>query len=283
MNGSSVAGVLCFALLAPLAGGLLSGLERIITAFLIDNEFPEFVQLIQPFKDILGLFRSEDQPGEKNVSPYAAAYIFITVISGCAFFYGGSMMPVVLLLIAAGTAYIAGIAISQKTYKNSFVEVELLRLGLYFTQLSLTALGFYFVTGLKTGSGSFSVNAAVSLGGASAFYLPGLLVGTAAVFIFASRKSFIGKNVSEGYSGINLALFECGRWYEDIILLSFIFLLNFGGSVFSAAIALIFCILIYFLRALIMHPASSDIHPAVNHAIMLVVLILDFVNLTILL
>jgi len=173
--------------------------------------------------------------------------------------------------------------VSQSDNHIIKAESELLRTAAHLTFFYLTAFGFYLLVGFDTGRGSFNVSDVINLGVSAAFYLPGMLVGIVSLIILLPRTSLIGNTDVSGYSGRNLVFLEVGRWYENILLLGFVFLLNYGGTAISAVITTVICLLIYFLRMFMTAPLSGKNPSIIIYTAELIALILSFVNIVVLL
>jgi ech hydrogenase subunit B len=280
MSGIAILRVVGFLLLAPIVGGLLSGAERIIRA---QAQGGKATSLIQPFLDIIMLLKLEPINANKQILVFAMAYISLTAISGAIFFFGGSLPFIILLSVLAGMFYIFGIVSSKSAYAKNTVEGQIVKLGIYLTLFFLSAFGFYLVTAMYTGEGSFYVSDIVSVGGSPVYYLPGLLIGIIVFLVIAPRNGFLQDTVAAEYSGRNLALLEVGRWYEVILLYSFLFLFNYGGTVITAIIASVVCLLVYSLRLFMKMPFSEKISPIILCTIGFITIVLAIVNITVLL
>jgi ech hydrogenase subunit B len=280
MSGIAILRVVGFLLLAPIVGGLLSGVERIVRA---QAQGGKVSSPIQPFRDILMLMKLQPINADKQMFVFVIAYMILSAISGAIFFFGSSLALIILLSVLAGMFYIVGIYSSKSAYAKNIIEGQILGLGIYLILFFLSAFGFYIVTAIYTGEGSFHVSEIVSIGGAPAYYLPGLLVGIIVFLSIVPRNCFLQDTVAAEYSGRNLVFLEVGRWYEIILLYSFLFLFNYGGTVITAIIAGVVCLLVYSLRLLMSMPYSKKISPIILYTIGFITIVLAFVNLAVIL
>src|SRR5512143_2834098 len=81
--------MLAFALLAPLAGGLLAGIDRRVSARLQGRYGPP---LLQPFYDVLKLVRKERIIVNKFQDVPIVLFLVFTMFSGAIFFAGADIL-----------------------------------------------------------------------------------------------------------------------------------------------------------------------------------------------
>jgi ech hydrogenase subunit B len=81
--------VVLFLVLAPFVGGLLSGLDRKISARLQGRQGPP---LLQPFYDLAKLFNKQSLIVNKFQVFLIGGYVLFTVFTGCLFFAGGDLL-----------------------------------------------------------------------------------------------------------------------------------------------------------------------------------------------
>ena len=73
MTAANIAHTICYILLAPFLGGLMSGVDRIISARMQGRQGPP---LFQPFYDIIKLF-SKETVSVKNIQVcFLVSYLF---------------------------------------------------------------------------------------------------------------------------------------------------------------------------------------------------------------
>ena len=232
--------------LAPVAAGVLAGVDRRLTARLQRRVGPP---LLQPFYDLYKLFSKEHitASGMSASRLYLAGYLLFTVLSGGIFFSGGDML-ISLFALALGSIFLVlGAFAASSPYSHLGAERELLLLMAAEPMLLIAALGLYAATK------SFQVDDVLAHPQVAAAVLPGILFGLLYVFTIKLRKSpfdlstshhahqELVKGLTTEFSGSSLALSEITHWYEIVLLLGFIYL-------FFAAIpwlGLVFLILAY--------------------------------------
>ncbi|MDD4583539.1 MAG: hypothetical protein PHR60_05055 [Eubacteriales bacterium] len=268
-----------YLLLAPLLGGLLTGLEGWLKARLQGRRRSS---ILQPFQDIILLFKMSPIQARGKFTFYAVGFFIGVALSGGLFFGGESITLVILLWAVAGFINILALYNSQSSYSKYALEKEAIWIGIHLTIFMFTAIGLFLVTAHNTGEGSFHVYYILSQGYVPACQLPGILIGFIALLVLAPRRCFLEHTVAAEYSGRNLAFFEVGRWYENILLFGFVFILHYGGTVLTAVISVIVCLLIFLLRLLLASPLSKKYEATFYYVIGLVSLIMIFINLVVL-
>lgn len=216
-----------YLLLAPLAGGLLAGVDRIVTARLQSRRGPP---LLQPFYDVLKLFskRGTVVNGFQNV--YMICYLAFIMFTGVLFFSGSDLLLTVFALTVAAVFLALGAFSTHSPYSTIGAERELLQMMAYEPMLLITVMGMYLVTD------SFKVADIMAHGKPLVLMLPSIFVGFMFILTIKLRKSpfdlssshhghqEIVKGITTEYSGPSLALFEIAHWYENIVLLGFVYL-----------------------------------------------------------
>jgi formate hydrogenlyase subunit 4 len=216
-----------FILLAPLVGGLLSGIDRKVTAHMQGRVGPS---IFQPFYDVGKLF--EKDPAEVNGTQrfYVISYFVFAVFTGALFFAGGDLLLVVFALTLAEVFLVLGAYAANSPYSHVGAERELLQVMAYEPIMILSAVGIYMVTG------SFAVSDILNYPMLLVILLPGIFLGFLYALTIKLRKSpfdistshhahqEIVKGVTTEFSGPNLGFIEVTHWYELVFLLGFAYL-----------------------------------------------------------
>ena len=277
----AILGAVIFLIAAPLLGGLLSGIDRIITARMQSRRGPP---LLQPFYDIAKLWHKEKVFANPVEMIFTTAYLVVTAVSGAMFFGGLNLLLVVFCLALAHTFLILAAYAANAPYSHIGAERELIAIMVAEPILILLGVGFFMVTG------TFLVSEIMGAGVPAICYLPGVFLALFAVLTLKLRKSpfdistshhahqELVKGVTSSFAGKTLAKVELAHWYETILLLGMIFLFFAGHPV----IGIIVVIVGYFLEILI-----DNIFPRVTwqmtvKSLWLVTLILGVVNIILL-
>jgi Formate hydrogenlyase subunit 4 len=179
------------------------------------------------------------------------------VATGAIFFSGGDILLVIFALTLSSIFLLMAAYSTNSPYSNLGADRELIAMMSYEPMLLFTAMGYYLFA--KT----FSVSEIASSGMPPIVYLPGIFIGFVFILTFKFRKSPFDISTSHHahqelvsgltteFSGPTLAIVEVAHWYENVMLLGFIYLFFSWNSVMSPFIALGVCLLVYFLEILI--------------------------------
>jgi ech hydrogenase subunit B len=218
---------LIFIVLAPVAGGLLSGLDRKISARMQGRVGPS---ILQPFYDVLKLFQKENVIVNISQNLYAFCFLFFTVFTGVLFFNGADILLVVFALTLAGIFFVLGGYSTFSPYSFIGSERELLSMVADEPMIILTAVGMYMVTK------SFSVASIAAYPTPLIAYIPGIFLGFVFILTIKLKKSpfdlssshhahqELVSGITTEFSGKTLAYIELAHWYETVLLLGIIYL-----------------------------------------------------------
>ena len=227
MNWLWLIGAVLFLVLAPVAGGLIAGIDRKITARMQGRVGPP---ILQPFYDVGKLFEKERVVVTTAQNFYVLAYLVFIALSGAIFFAGGDLLLTVFAFTLAHVFLVLGAYAVHSPYSHIGAERELIQVMAYEPMIILVVVGFYMVTG------SFFVDAIAAATVPAIAYLPGVFIGFAAILTIKLRKSpfdistshhahqEIVKGITTEFSGSTLAQIEIAHWYENIFLLGLVYL-----------------------------------------------------------
>lgn len=219
--------MLAFCLLAPIAGGVLAGIDRKLSARLQGRYGPP---VRQPFFDVLKLFQKERILVNKFQNFPIVLFFLFTVFSGALFFSGASLLLAIFSLALAGTFFILGGFSVSSPYSHLGAERELIQMMSYEPMVILVAVGLYQVTG------SFKVADIVQHQAPLILYLPGVFAGFVYILTIKFRKSpfdlsmshhahqELVRGITTEFSGPALGLIEITHWYENVLLLGMVYL-----------------------------------------------------------
>lgn len=280
----SIICVLLYIILAPLAGGLLQGFDRKITARMQGRQGPP---LLQPFYDLNKLFNKQSVVVNEVQDFLVCGFLVFVVFTGGLFFAGGDLLLVFFALTLAGIFFIMSACSANSPYSSMGAQRELMQMMAYEPMVLLVAIGFYVTTG------SFGVSDIVKGSLPAILYLPGIFVGFLYILTIKFRKSPFDlsmshhahqemvKGLTTELSGNILALVELSHWYENVFLLGVVGLFFVNKNILSLPIAFIACLASYFLEILIDNVCPRVKWQTMLNSAWLVTLVAGGVNLMI--
>jgi len=248
---SGLPGAILYLLLAPLVGGVLAGVDRIITARMQSRVGPP---VFQPFYDVLKLMGKRPTVVNNYVNFYVTCFLVFVVVSGGIFYSGGDVLLCIFALTVGAIFLVLGAYAPNSPYSNIGAERELLQMMAYEPMLLIAAMGMYVV------AGSFHVHDIVRHREALVTYLPLIFLGFLFVLTIKLRKSpfdlstshhahqELVKGLTTEFSGPTLATVEVAHWYENVLLLGFVYLFF---AAWSPAIAVVATLVTYLFEVLI--------------------------------
>lgn len=246
--------VIAYLVLAPVIGGLLAGLDRIVSARMQGRVGPP---VFQPFYDVFKLWEKEDITVNKIQDFYIICFLLFVVVTGGFFFAGESLLMVIFTLTLASAFLILAAYSSNSPYAQVGAERELLMTMAYEPMVLMTAIGFYMQLG------SFRVDDILATTSMPLLPLIGVFAGYIYILTIKFRKSpfdlstshhghqELVKGLTTEFSGKTLALVEVAHWYENVFLLGIVFLFFMNGTALMTVIGLILCVLVYFFEVFI--------------------------------
>ena len=246
----SIVWAIVFVLLAPVAGGLIAGIDRKVTARMQGRFGPP---ILQPFYDVGKLFEKEHIVVNETQIFYVICYFIFIIFTGALFFAGGDLLLVIFALTLAQIFLVLGAYSSDSPYSHIGAERELLQIMAYEPMVILAAVGMFVVTK------SFNVRDIASSTLPVVLFIPGIFLGFLYVLTIKLRKSpfdistshhahqEIVKGITTEFSGPSLGLIEVTHWYETVFLLGIVYLF-FG---FNPLIAVVAVVIVYLLEILI--------------------------------
>lgn len=251
----SVLFVILYLILGPVVGGFLAGFDRKITARMQGRKGPS---VLQPFYDLFKLFQKESVVVNNVQDFLVGGFLIFVVFTGCLFFAGGDLLLIFFALTLAGVFFVMSACAPNSPFSAMGGQRELLQMMAYEPMVLLVAIGFYEVTG------SFSVQEIIARSTIpSIVYMPGIFVGFLWILTIKFRKSPFDfstshhahqemvKGMTTELSGHILALVELSHWYENAFLLGVIGLFAMTSAWWSVILAVVVCILAYFIEILI--------------------------------
>jgi len=210
--------------LAPLVGGLISGIDRRVTARLQSRFGPP---ILQPFYDVFKLFGKEAMVTNTWQALCAYVYVVGAALSVVLLCLGADLLLIFFVLTVGGVFMVMGAFASPSPYSQIGGQRELLQMLAYEPLLILVFAAIAAVTG------SFKVTAVFGHARPLLYDIPLMFIVLGYALTIKLRKSpfdisachhahqELVRGVYTEYSGPYLALVEIAHWYEVILVLGF--------------------------------------------------------------
>lgn len=277
-----ILGIIIF---APLAGGFITGIDRVISARLQGRQGPP---LLQPFYDVIKLLSKESIEVNSMHRFFVYVSCVFAVFTTVILLSGGDILLAIFALTLGSVFFVLGGYASNSPYSTIGSERELLQIMAYEPMVLLSCVGLYYA------QNSFFIKDIVSSDKPAIIYLPGVFVGLVFILAFKLRKSpfdlsmshhghqEIVKGITTEYSGFDLAVIEITHWYETIIALTLVYVFFATQSPISKVIAVMVCAVVYFLEILIDNSAARLKWQQALNSAWIVTAIMGTINLFIL-
>jgi formate hydrogenlyase subunit 4 len=212
-------------ILTPIIGGLLAGVDRVVTARLQGRVGPP---LLQPFYDVIKLLGKEPILTTPAQAVFAWAYLLFTIAAVVMFALGQDLLLIVFVLGFGGVAFIAGGFAVKSPYANVGAQREIAQMVAYEPTLILIVIAFYLV------NKSFSVASIFAAPQPMLLSLPLAFLALLVILEIKLRKSpfdlsashhahqELVRGITTEYSGPYLAIIELTHWYEAVFVLAFV-------------------------------------------------------------
>lgn len=252
--------LIAFTILAPLVGGLIAGIDRIISARLQGRVGPP---LLQPFYDVRKLLSKDESTSHSYQGFYVVLSMVFTVLAGVFFFAGGNFLLVIFILMLATLFFIVAAYSTRSPFAEIGAEREIVQVMAYEPMVILMAVMFYMGTGTQLDGGSFNIAAVFSLSQPLIVSLPFVFIGLVYILTIKLRKSpfdlsfthhahtELVKGISTEMTGRTLAIVEITHWYETVLFLGWVGVFLLWSSWVGILLAIIVVIVIYFLEIFI--------------------------------
>ena len=243
-----------YIIFAPILGGLIQGIDRKITAKMQGRIGPP---ILQPFYDVQKLFRKEVVVVNRAEKFFLIFYLIFMIFTGVIFFSGGDILLVTFAFTLTSIFLVIGAYSTNSPYSTIGAERELLQMMSYEPMFLLTSIGFYLA------KGTFNVGEIIIGKFPTIVYLPGIFIGFIFILTIKLRKSpfdlssshhahqEIVKGLTTEFAGPTLGLVEIAEWYENVLLYGVVYIFFRYNSTLSIVLALVICLLVYFLEILI--------------------------------
>lgn len=248
---SVLIGTLAFAVLAPVLGCLLAGLDRKISARMQGRVGPP---LLQPYYDVRKLLEKDNVSVNSTEGTYVTCALVFTLIAGGIFFSGGNLLMSVFVVTLSGLFFIVAAYSTRSPYAEIGAMRETLQVMAYEPMVLFMAVAFFMAAGTFDVAGAFALTAPVVT------VIWPVLLGFLFVLTIKLRKSpfdlsyshhahqEIVKGITTEMSGRTLAKVEVMHWCENILFLGWTGLFFVWGTPASVLVAVVVAAVVYFLE-----------------------------------
>ena len=236
---------LAYALLAPVIGCLLAGVDRKLSARMQGRSGPP---IRQPYYDVRKFLEKEQISSNHVQDHYVGVYLFFVIVTGILFFSGQDLLLTIFTLTLGETFLILAAYSSESPFSQIGAQRELYAAMSFEPIFLLTAIGFYLETG------SFSVSDIVASGSVPTVMMAGFLI--AFVFGLTMKMSHhahqdLVRGLTTEFSGKTLAMIEISHWYENVMLLGMVALFFLDGSLLWTIVGIVAAVLVFLLETVI--------------------------------
>ena len=243
-----------FAIVAPILGCLLAGLDRIVSARMQGRVGPP---LLQPYYDVRKLLGKDNVSVSGVDGVYMTAALVFTAFAGGIFFSGGNLLMSAFVITMAGLFFIMAAYSSRSPYAELGAGRETLQVMSYEPMVLLMAVCFYLA------AGTFNVREVFNLPAPVILYTLPAFVGFMFILTIKLRKSPFDLSTSHHahqelvrgttteMSGKTLAKVEVMHWCETVLFLGWTGLFFVWGGPVSLVVAVVAALAAWFLEIFI--------------------------------
>lgn len=246
-----IIGIIAFAILGPIVGCLLAGLDRKITARMQGRVGPP---ILQPYYDVRKLIEKDDVSVNSVEGVYVTCALIFTAVAGGIFFAGGNFLLVAFIITLSALFFIMAAYCVRSPYSELGAHRETLQVMCYEPMVLFVAVGLYLATGTFNVDGVFYMHAPIVT---TAW---GIFLGLLFILAIKLRKSpfdlsyshhahqELVKGVTTEMSGKTLAKVEVMHWAENVMFLGWCAMFFVWGGAGSIIVGIIAALVIWFLE-----------------------------------
>ncbi len=210
---------------APIVGGLLTGIDRKITARMQNRFGPP---LLQPFYDFFKLLGKQGIAVNQTQMVYVMGHLFFAIGAFVMLILKQDLLMLMFILAFSAVSLIMGAMSVRSPYSKIGAQREIMQMMAYEPVLLLMVVGVYKTTG------SFMISEIFNHSQPLLYSLPLVFLAFLYVLTIKLRKSPFDfstshhghqeliKGLTTEFSGTQLALIELTHWFDLVLLLGLI-------------------------------------------------------------
>ena len=247
----TVIGCIAFAVLAPIVGCLLAGLDRKISARMQGRVGPP---ILQPYYDVRKLLEKDHVAVNSSEGVYVTFALLFAIVAGGIFFTGGNLLLCIFIITLSSFLFILAAYSSRSPYAEVGAERETMQVMAYEPMVLLMAVAFFLATGSFNVAAVFDVDVPVI----TTIWL--VFLGFVFILTIKLRKSpfdlsyshhahqELVKGITTEMSGPTLAKVEIMHWCESVLFLGWVGMFFVWGNPVSIVLGVVVALAAYFLE-----------------------------------
>ena len=247
----TVIGCIVFAVLAPIVGCLLAGLDRKISARMQGRVGPP---ILQPYYDVRKLLEKDHVAVNSSEGVYVTFALLFAIVAGGIFFTGGNLLLCIFIITLSSFLFIIAAYSSRSPYAEVGAERETMQVMAYEPIVLLMAVAFFLATGSFNVAAVFDVDVPVI----TTIWL--VFLGFLFILTIKLRKSpfdlsyshhahqELVKGITTEMSGPTLAKVEIMHWCESVLFLGWVGMFFVWGNPASIVLGVVVALAAYFLE-----------------------------------
>lgn len=247
----TVIGCIVFAVLAPIVGCLLAGLDRKISARMQGRVGPP---ILQPYYDVRKLLEKDHVAVNSSEGVYVTFALLFAIVAGGIFFTGGNLLLCIFIITLSTFLFIIAAYSSRSPYAEVGAERETMQVMAYEPMVLLMAVAFFLATGSFNVAAVFDVDVPVI----TTIWL--VFLGFLFILTIKLRKSpfdlsyshhahqELVKGITTEMSGPTLAKVEIMHWCESVLFLGWVGMFFVWGNPVSIVLGVVVALAAYFLE-----------------------------------
>ena len=281
----TVIGCIVFAVLAPIVGCLLAGLDRKISARMQGRVGPP---ILQPYYDVRKLLEKDHVAVNSSEGVYVTFALLFAIVAGGIFFTGGNLLLCIFIITLSSFLFIIAAYSSRSPYAEVGAERETMQVMAYEPMVLLMAVAFFLATGSFNVAAVFDVDVPVI----TTIWL--VFLGFLFILTIKLRKSpfdlsyshhahqELVKGITTEMSGPTLAKVEIMHWCESVLFLGWVGMFFIWGNPVSIVLGVVVALAAYFLEIWIDNNFARVKWQALLSSAWIVALVAGGVNISVL-